>query len=211
VTTDLDERDCEELARAVRIEAAVDPEAIERSVIIARGILGPDGVEEVPHFSTPGVLARVKGRRRIFIRKGVSDANFIIAHELGHWALARFANYESSDIEEEEKLANRIGAAIVAPAPVLRAAHQHHGESLRQLALDFDATQSMVWLRLGEVLGDERALVTLDCVRVRSRGAFAWDELAVRRWAQGRAPLGVKKTRLMGTRYDSGRIVLKAS
>lgn len=200
--------ECEDVAAAVRREAGLKEEQLEPAARIATRLLGPDGVRMVPRFSTTGVLARVDGKYRIFIRRGVPDANFIIAHELGHWSLSHYG-IDAGSIETEEHLANRIGAAIVAPAGAMRAAYRAHGERLPKLAATFGATQSMVWLRLGEVLEDERALVVGDDVRVRSAGRFPWHPPAVRLWARGRAPKGMARA-VLRTGYDRGRVVLKA-
>lgn len=197
---------CEELAREVRARARLEPDEVAPSGLVARRLLGPKAVTEIPRFRTEGLFTFVEGQPRIFVRRGAPDRNFLIAHELGHWAVHEFR----IDVENEEDAANMIGAAIVAPPNALRRARDSIGEKLAKLARIFEATQSMIWLRLGEVLGDERALVTEHSVRFRSAGAFPWYEPAVRAWARGRPPSGVRKA-VLRTGYDSGRITLRAS
>jgi hypothetical protein len=194
------------VAREARKEARLAPDAIESSVSIARRLMGPRAVTEVPRFSSTGFLTAIKGEPRIFVRQGVTDKNFVIAHEVAHWLMRRLG---VDPWPGEEVFADRIGAALVASGPALLSARSAMGEKLGALSRTFDSTKSLVWLRLGEVLGDERALVSGESVRVRSQGAFPWYEPAIRLWARGRTPPGVRRA-ILRTGYDAGRVTLRA-
>lgn len=203
----LDLFDLEALAQDVRARARVRAPEVIDAITIARRVLGAGRVHRVPGFSTTGMLVPVDGEYRIFVRRHAADENFILAHELGHWAL-RQARYVGPD---EETFANHIGAAIIASPTALRAAYAHHGENLPAIARVFAATQSFVVLRLAEVRRDERALVSRDAVRIRTTGAFTWPApYEVRRWKDERPPRGVQRAKLRGP-YDAGRVAFRAA
>lgn len=204
--------ECERLALEVRARAGLGPLDVEPTNRTAARLLGPRGVRVIPRFTTIAALVRVNGETFIVMQRDARDANFVIGHELGHWALREIARYSGP---EEERLADRIGAAIVAPPAALRKAASWYGErSYRELALAFMATRSLVALRLAEVFCRETALVAPRSdrrVRIVTQGAFPWaPEAEVQRWARETAPRGVRKVRLHGV-YDHGRTVLQAS
>jgi hypothetical protein len=148
----------------------------------------------------------MEGRYRIFVRSEAEDRNFVIAHELGHWAL-RLAMYDGA---REEEFADRIGAAIVAPPAAVRAAYHFFGENLSALAKHFGSTQSLVVLRLAEVLCQDRALLSPERARVLAANgplATATPE-ELRAWAKGRSPKGIRKAHLRSG-YDRGRVAFR--
>jgi pimeloyl-ACP methyl ester carboxylesterase len=67
-----------------------------------------------------------------------------------------------------EEIANRLGACFAAPRPAFKRAWQKFGADLEKLAAYFIVTQSLVALRIGEVVGVSCALVTPE--RVYRRG-----------------------------------------
>jgi hypothetical protein len=119
-------------------------------------------------------------------------ALFAIAHELGHWLLARHGFVG----DDEERAADHLGAALVAPRRAFLSARRAVGESLPELADAFGITETGAALRLGEVLGVPLAVVVPATVRVRGPEDWGWpDEWTLRRWARGRTP-GIRKVRL---------------
>jgi hypothetical protein len=205
--TRLDFHDLEALALETRTRARVDDEDVVRPGVMAVRLLGRDGLHRMPRLSATGMLIPVEGRYRIFVRRNVPDEAFVIAHELGHWSL-RNIGYSGPD---EERFADYVGAAIMAPPKVVRWAYRRFGESLGEIARVFHATQSMIVLRLAEVLGDERALVSPRDVRVRSAGRFHWPSASeLRAWRDGRTPPGVQRAALRGA-YDAGRVAFRAA
>ena len=195
------------LAREVRDRARISPVEVVSAPRIALRLLGPTSVRVVPHLSTRACLAKVGGGHRIFVRANSPDANFDVAHELGHWALREVAGYVGDD---EEALANLVGAALIAPPPAMRAAYDAFGKAPARLAKCFAFSQTAALLRIAEVRGDELAIVTKNAnVMLRTQGRFPWAVDDARRWARGRAPRDVVKVRLTGA-FDQGRVALLA-
>ena len=127
---------------------------------------------------------------------------FGLAHEVGHWALLR-AGYVGDD---EERHADYIAGALIAPRRAFLAALLELGPNLPALAERFRTTESLIALRRGEVTALPTALVRPGLVRVRSQLEFVWpSEAMIRRWAQGTPPKGLAKTRLTD---DRRRVVL---
>lgn len=199
--------DLETIAGDTRKRVKLKDDEVVASEVIARKLLGPHAVERIPRFSATGMLAKIRGAYRIILRRNAPDENFTIAHELGHWSL-RAIGYDGPD---EERYADAIGAAIVASPAATRSAYSHFGEKLPAIAKVFRGTQSFVVLRLAEVLGDERALLSRDAVRIRSQGAFQWPEAdELRAWERTRPPPGVRRAALQGP-YDRGRVAFVAA
>lgn len=198
----LDAQALESLAVAVRRIARLEPDEIVPSASIVDRVLGHGGLQIVRSLSTPAVLARVADQWRIYLSGRAIDTNFVVAHELGHWILDREGVPRGRETEVQ---ASYIGAAIIASPQAMRRAYFYYGERYAQLAKAFGATQSLVALRIAEVLGADRALVS---TVVRVKGAFAWpDAEVVREWATA-PPAGVARVPLRGA-YDRGRVVLK--
>lgn len=176
---------------------------------IARKAIGP--VIYHPIVSTRAMLSVVDQRPRIIAHPRARDLNFIVAHELGHYAL-RYVLAWSGPLAEEEELANRIGAAILAPRELLRGAFAWYGlGNVAPVAKLFGISQTATILRWAESEREEHAVVTVNRnVLVRSFGGFAWaPPPVVSEWARGRAPKGLRKIRLTGS-FDRGRVALSA-
>lgn len=171
---------------------------------IAARILGSSGVV----FGAAGTVARLEGHQ-IVVPQDHPDMNFAIAHELAEWGLREIAKFKGGHVEKE-RAANSVGAAILAPRAIVLIAHAHYGERLRPLSRTFAISQTNVVLRLAEVCGDERAVVTLSGhVFMRSQGAFPWADVPIVKVARGDSWCGLAKTRLRGG-IDEGRIALRA-
>lgn len=139
-------------------------------------------------------------------RRGTpAERNFAIAHELAEWWLRR-DGYEGERIEE---VADAVAAALVAPRLAFAAAVREHGHDYPALAELFCATESLVALRVGEVIGNPIALVAP--LRVRARGEpYEWPpEPELRRVANANPlPSGIVRARL---RDDARRVVLRVA
>ncbi len=195
----------EGIADALYREVGEDPADAVSPVRLARTLLGHDGVTIVPRPALRGetaMLVRVNDRWRIVVRRDVEDAELghTIAHELAHWVLRREGEPDT------EEACDYLAAALVAPHRAFRSAMRVHGTDLAALAGDFRTTQSLVALRWGESHGVPLALVRPGLVRVRGQLEFVWpDEQTITRWAKGKPPRGVAKTRLTD---DRRRVVL---
>lgn len=186
------------LAREVRRRAGLTDDDTELATRIAARVLGPDAVALDPALANAAYL-----RRTI-------DGCFHVAHELGEWALRSLAKFHG-DEASRERAANYIAAAILAPEAAVRRAHATFGERLRPIASRFQMSQTSIVLRLAEVKGDERAVVTrTGNVLLRTQGAFPWADVPILDVAQGGARWrGLAKAPLRGG-IDEGRVALRA-
>lgn len=203
--------DLEQLAGWIRRLAAVGDEEIEIAPVMAGRILGDRGIVVDREQRGLGYLERNdRGEYTIRVRPHL-DLNFTIAHELGHWALREIARWHGSR-PEEERAANRLAAAIIASPCALSRVHRDHGERYDQIADAFSLSQTAIVLRLAEVLGDERAVVTRrGHVLLRSGGAYPWADVPVVDVARGAAKWrGLARARLRGG-IDHGRVALRAT
>ncbi len=200
------QRDVESLAADARRVAGVGLDEIVRAPVLLAALLGPRAVALAPTLRTSACLTVVDGRYRILLRELSADSNFDLMHEGAHAILRGFVKYVGPN---EERVANALAAALLAsPLAVTRWRHRI-GERLGLLASAFGLSQTAMFLRIGEVRGDERAVVTRSGnVLVRSQGAFPWATTpvadlarATKRW------IGVRKTRLCGG-IDEGRVTL---
>jgi hypothetical protein len=148
-----------------------DDEMAPNVIRLARCVLGV-GVQTVHARALPGdgALAIVHGQARIYVRSGLSPARqrWVIAHELGHWALG----IDSSCQANEDKC-DAFAAALLVPRRAFKCALTRVGLHCSTLARELAVTESCVALRLGEVTGCPVALLTPQRVRVRG-DEFAW-------------------------------------
>lgn len=203
--------DLERLAIEVRERARLRPDEIELAPRIALRLLGPAGIARVADLSTTTYLVRLGDGYRVVARAGAPDLNWAIAHELGHWALAELAHFKGSRAEEE-RCADYLATAILAPLTIVRAAHRALGDAnVERVAAAFHISQKSTWLRLGEALGDERATVNArGTVRVRSAGAFPWETIDVVDAARSRLLMpGLARAKLRGG-VDQRSVALRA-
>jgi hypothetical protein len=170
---------------------------------LARALLGHDAVLTVPPSALPGdaSLARVEGSWRIYVRRGLPPerAGFAVAHELAEWRVRAEGGTEAA--------CDALGAALITPRPAfLRALGR--SQTVTEVAATFGSTESLAWLRIGEVTGTPLCLVAPTTVRVRGR-PYAWpaNENELRGLAKGRRR-GLVKTRL---RDDKKRTAVVAA
>lgn len=205
----MDAGDLDGLADALYREAKLELDEPVNPAALARTLLGSsDAVQVVPPHAlkyTRAQLAFVSGEWRIYVRRDDRPTMaFNVAHELAHWALRR----EGYDGDNEERDADYLGAAIIAPRRAFGAAVRIHGRDYVALAEAFGTTESLAALRFGEATSTPLALVRPGLVRVRSQLSFVWpDEGTITRWARGAVPRGLVKTRLTD---DPRRVLLVA-
>lgn len=199
-------------ALAIRLRALggfADHEPLDASLLAPR-LLGTP-VLLVPDLEVRACLALLKdGRRQVWVRRVYAETNFEIAHELGHYALMYLARYNDGD---DENLANRIAASLLAPPKLVRAARTLYGRQLQPIGPLAEAamiSQTSAQLRLGEVLEDDRVIVTrTNRVLVRASGQLHRASGALVKLARDDAPIrGLAKAVLRGG-IDDGRIALR--
>lgn len=200
----MDHWEIEGEAEAILRSVGMDPREDVRTTRLARA-LGLSLARAGP-LLVPGdaVLVRVGEDWRICLRGRLSPirARFAVAHEIAEWWLRR-NGYTGEDAEQ---VADRLGAALVAPRQrvvwLVRRV-----PSIKELAAAFEATESLTALRIGEATGEPIALVAPTRVRVRGE---PWDwpsEAKLRQVARGPAPRGLVKVELEGPR----RVVLRTA
>lgn len=199
------------LAREIRRLAGLDDEDFELATRIAARVLGPGAVALDPAMHGVAYLRRTIDGYQIVVNPGAQDVRFNVAHEIGEWALKTMARFEGTEVERE-RAANYIAAAILAPEGAVRRAHRAVGERLRALADRFGLSQTSMALRLAEVRGDERAVVTkTGNVLLRTSGALDWTQIPIIDVARGAAKWrGLARAELRGG-IDEGRVALRAS
>lgn len=197
------------LAREVRRRAGLSEDDLELATRIAARVLGPDAVALDPEMLGAAYLRRTIDGYQIVVNPGARDVRFHVAHELGEWALKMMTRFEGSEADRE-RAANYIAAAILAPEGAVRRAHTHVGERLRALADRFGLSQTSMALRLAEVRGDERAVVTkTGNVLLRTSGALDWTQIPIVDVARGAARWrGLARAELRGG-IDEGRVALR--
>lgn len=205
----MEQLELEGIAEAAYDEVELDPERphVPR---LARALLGPDAIQRGPRpLHAPAALIRIGSAWRIVLSRSLPPryALFAVAHELGHWLLARYGHVgdDALDGMGEERAADYLGAALLAPRRTFLTARRALGNDLPELADAFALTETGAALRLGEVLRLPLAVVAPQQVRVRGPAEWVWpDERTLRQWARRPAP-GLRKTRLTD---DPRRVVL---
>lgn len=199
----------EDIAREIRRRAGLQDDELEYATRIAARVLGPEGLVVDSQLHGPAYLVRTIDGFQILVNPKGRDVRFSVAHELGEWALKAIANFQGTE-EQRERAANYIAAAILAPELAVRRAHRAHGERIRRIADEFGMSQTSIVLRLAEVNGDERAVVTrTGNVLLRSQGAFPWANVPVIDVARGESRWrGLARAELRGG-IDEGRVALR--
>lgn len=203
--------ECERLAREIRERAGLRDADNERSTVIVVRHLGPDGIKLDSELQGSAYLrTRLDGGYQIVIHPALPDLRFALMHELSHYGIREIAGW-SLRADDEERGANYTAAAILAPPSSVRRAFAHFGNDLHRLkdmAEVFGLSQTSMQLRLAEVLGDERAIVTARN-NVIARGTGWVPERAVALARGRRRSPGVAKVMLRGG-IDEGRVALRA-
>lgn len=138
------------------------------------------GGAQLAHDRDGGLLLRIANKATPLTR------SWMVAHELGEWVLHR-ANYIG---ENAEQLASNIGAAIIAPGPVMRTLRSRVGFDLAAGARMLRTSQTILALRWGEAFGEHVAIV--EGVRVRRRGEIDASDEQLRRIARAGGAHGVR-------------------
>lgn len=202
--------DLELLATEVRRRAGLTDDDNELATTIAGRLLGEQGLAVDETLRGAAYLRRRSdGGYQIVIRPSFHDVRWAVSHELGHYAIREIARAQMP-VEAEEHAANYLAAAILAPPRAVRRAHAHYGAELRHLrpiARTFGLSQTATQLRLGEVLGDKRAVVTKRSNVVLSRGS-GWMQIPAIEIARGKAKSqDIARATLRGG-IDEGRVAL---
>ncbi len=208
----VDPSEWERLASEMRGRAGLRVHDNERSTVIVVRHLGAAGLRIDRELEGGAYLTqRVDGGYQIVIRPDLPDVRFATIHELSHYGIRVIAGMKLP-ADAEERGANYTAAAILAPKEAVLRVYRHFGAELRRLraiANIFGLSQTAMQLRLAEVLGDERAVVTARNGNVLSRG-LRWRTEPTLALARGRrrSP-GVAKVTLHGG-IDEGRVALHA-
>jgi hypothetical protein len=202
----LEPGDVEGLAVALYERLGFDPATPVDTFRLARKLLGPDAIERATGIvGVPAKVFFVRGERRIGVSKRlqVEHSRFVVGHELGHIVLDEIG-YREDDIES---VCDAFGAAVMAPAPAVRAMIAAFGRDHEVMADEICSTQTWAVLRVAEVLGIPRAVLTPRRIYARGPDGFVWGtEGELRRISRERVQRpGLRKTRLTD---DPGRVVL---
>lgn len=188
----MDPDDLEECARELARIADMDPDDLNAPVDIARSpkVLGPHGIIVAPMTIQNGALVRLNGVQKIALRRGLTPIKirWVVAHELGHWWLAR----EGYRGEDEEEYADRIAASILMPKRhFARTFHRHDG-NVAIVSDEYAVSQTSAWLRVGEVRHEALAVVRPGKVRVRGEWRNVTEDMLAK-WARTTPPKTVVK------------------
>ena len=199
----MEQLELEGISDAAYEQAGLDPDRphVPR---LARALLGPGAIQRGPRpLHAPAALVRVGDAWRIIVARSLPPlyALFAVGHELGHYLLAR----HGYDGDDEERAADYLAGALLAPRRTFATAHRALGDDLPALAGAFSMTETGAALRLGEVTRAPLAVVSPQRVRVRGPDTWVWpDERTLRAWVHRPMP-GLRKTRLTD---DPRRVVL---
>lgn len=160
--------EAEGVATWILRRAGVDPDDAVSTRAVARG-LGISVRRE--RQLARGSIVYLRGEARIYVHPRLTPQReeWVIGHELGHWARP-----EVERSEHEERMCDAIGAALVAPrAAVARIARQI-GHRVHAVAELLHVEQSLALLRIGEVTG--RSVILLRSPAIARGDAFEWGE-----------------------------------
>jgi hypothetical protein len=203
----MDVANLEGIAIALYKRLGLDPSEPVSPVRLARTWLGADAIGRGHVIGGMGSSGRVNGRWRILVRPTlpVPELVFTVGHELGHVLLAEEG--WTGDRDEEERAADLIAGALLAPQPAMRKLYRAHGLDLAAIAETVNASQTWAALRVGEAVGEPIAAISPALVRVRGPESFVWpSEPEIRKFARGRAARpGLAKVRITDA---PGRVAL---
>lgn len=201
----MDSADLDRLAKEVRARARLKDDELERAPEIIVRILGPRSIAVSRSMRCAGRLDRDERGYVIVVREGARDMNFTLAHELAHWALIEIARFKGPRLAEE-RAANYVAAAILAPKRSVQRASKIW-DSLPEMAEAFGLAKTSMNLRLGEVLHDDRFVVTVSGNVLRRDSMHHLTDEDIR--AEARSPVrrNLAKTYLRGG-IDEGRVAM---
>ncbi len=202
------QHEVERLAADARRVARVSPCEIVRAPLLIEALLGRNAVAIAPTLRTSACLTVHQGRYLILLREVSGDSNFDMMHEASHAILRGVVGYRGPN---EERIANALAAAMLAPPEAVRQRRAAMTKKLAPLARAFGLSQTAMFLRLGEVCRDERAVVTRSGnILIRTQGAFPWATAPIAALAADATRWrGIRKAELRGG-IDEGRVTLRA-
>jgi hypothetical protein len=161
------ERDAVEMFSAAKCDPCEGPAIAE----VCRRLIGR-APEWAPLRSCEAAFCILRGQPRVYVRKGImpARARWLAGHELAHWWYQNHG-LPAKNIEDR---CDRLGAALVAPAPVVVDVLKRTSD-VRKVARAMATTQSLAALRMGEVAGVPVALVSGAHIRVRGR-SYPWPQ-----------------------------------
>jgi hypothetical protein len=204
-----DRIDLDDLAMAVRRRAGLEDDDFAIATDIAVALVGRRNLIVDPELAGSTYFRCIGGEYQIVLRLDAPDVRFRVTHEAAHVALRAIAEVQLAPADEE-RAANYLAAAILAPRDLVKNAHTHFGERPRRMAKLFGLSQTAMVLRLAEVLEDERAVVTRSGnVLFRSSGGLQWSDIPAVDIARGEVCWkGLAKAQLRGG-IDEGRVALR--
>jgi hypothetical protein len=192
----IDAGELDEVVECMYRRANAGADQVLSPLALARKLYGPSTVQWVRNQIAPGECGRTEDQVYIGLRAGLpmTIARHLCGHELGHLELGMRGSGEP-DIE---LACDYIGAAIMTRRrPFARRACGRERD-FKQLALDFGSSETLVALRIGEVLRLPVAVVAPHVVR--ARGDAQWpDEQRVREFAR-KGAAGLSRVRLTDDR-----------
>ena len=197
--------DIERVAMDIRRGAGFGDEHTVHVGQVVRHWMGVDVLMVEPGQLQLGTLLRTAGRWQIAVVETAMDPRFVASHELGHWVFRHLHGMTFASLDDEERAANVFAAVLLAPAKLVTRAHAHYGENVRGIASGVRISQTSTVLRLGEVRGEDRGVVTPGG-RTLLRGTTLTRESAIAA-ARGKVP-GLARTRLRGG-IDEGRVAVR--
>lgn len=213
-----DTQQLELFAEDVRRSAGVEADAIVDAAELALRLIGPDCIAIVDRLAAGARLCRTLGGYQIELRDNLPDINFACSHEVAHWALRELAGYVG---EEEEELANYVGAALLMPRGIVKAVARQYDrdrDAVRHIAHTAMVSRTAGTLRLLEVTGAEGAVITAnnDNVIVRNQNLVDWADPRIVEAARCRRFRGIEigSTRIAAERetlrggIDNGRVAI---
>lgn len=182
----------------------LDPERPVDTFRLARLFLGKGALDRGTTIAGERATTyKVNGQRRIAVNRKIpiEYAQHAVGHELGH---AIFDELGHRD-ENIETMCDLFGAAVMAPIPAVRALLRAFGRDHAAIAEEVVSTQTWAALRVAEVLGIPRAIITPARVYARGPEEFVWGpEDSLRRLARVERP-GIRRARLTD---DPKRVVI---
>jgi hypothetical protein len=139
-----DETELEGLALWAYKTTGLDPDE-PKIVELARRLVGP--VMAAHGISLPGDAGLEEGR--ILVRPRIAGwrLRWAVAHEVGEWLLLR----DRVQSEEQEELADRLAASLLAPHPIAYRVSRFYGPKFEQVSNELRLHPYSGVLRWGEV------------------------------------------------------------
>lgn len=147
VTTD----DLERLAAEIRNRCGLAHDDFASAVDVTARIVGPMAIVIDPNVGDSTLLRRRRDMRwEIVIALGQPDLAHRLLHEVAHVVMIEKPLH--LPLEEEERAANYIAQAVMAPPDLVRLAHAHHRGRVRPIAKTFGMSPEFMRRRIRDVL-----------------------------------------------------------